>query len=90
MFKTMKQDTVLSIISKYSSNIRSEVEREDKFIANLSCRNCGGSMIKSSPKVPQFLNGMPKNWARCTACNTEIEPYTGIQINMPNYTAYLN
>ncbi len=87
---TMKQSEVLEILKNHQDfSMRTELEREDKYIQDLVCKICQGSMLKILTPTPQFFNGLPKYWAKCVACGVEIEPYTGIQITLPDYKAFL-
>ncbi len=85
IFKPMKKDDVLRALQGQENIIAPQVEAHEKFFKNLSCPHCGSGVmaIVNTRKLFSTDGVLPNFLAKCKTCGVEFEPYTGIQISMP-------
>lgn len=85
IFKTMKQADVLKALEGHTNIIDPEVRELEAFFRRLQCVSCGGEVQKILNPKKLFREGsiLPNYLAKCKACETEFEPYTGIQLTPP-------
>lgn len=94
--KTLDVNETLKILANYKGPdfIKSEVEKEEKFLSGRNCVKCGSKSLLKTPQMgwkeddgimfkgPIFGDVLPKNYLKCKVCNCEFDPYLGIIVGM--------
>ena len=93
IFKTLPAATVRKALEGQEDILSPAQKEHESFFKRLSCPACGGEVMPvihpvMNPETGQrspFRAGsvLPNYLAKCKVCETEFEPYTGIQVTAP-------
>lgn len=86
IFKPMKQDELRKVLEDQKNVLKPAVEAHEEYFKRLSCPSCGGECMPFVDPSRLFREGalLPNYLARCKSCGVEFEPYTKVQVTMPN------
>ena len=86
IFKTMKTEDVRKALEGQENILEAAQKENEAFFKRLTCPSCGGEVMPIVNARKPFLADaiLPNYLGKCKACGVEFEPYTGIQITMPN------
>jgi len=93
IFKTLPHEVVLKALEGQEDILTPAQKENEAFFRRLSCVSCGGEVMpiihpvmnKETGQRSPFRAGgvLPNYLAKCKVCETEFEPYTGIQVSPP-------
>ncbi len=85
IFKPMKKEDILRVLKGQENVIERAAKAQEAFFRSLSCPSCGGSVMPIVNPKQLFKEGeiLPNCLGKCKSCGTEFEPYTGIQVTLP-------
>lgn len=86
IFKPMKKEDVLKALEGQEDVLQKALKRHQLYFNSLSCPECGGKVMAIvNAKTPWRVgcDVLPNFLAKCQYCGVEFEPYTGIQLTMP-------
>lgn len=85
IFKPMPQEAVLKALEGQEDVLTPAVEQHQKYFRDLACPNCQGSVIPIlDPRHLYRENALLPNYlAECSSCRCQFEPYTKIQVSLP-------
>lgn len=86
LFKTMKLEETLRLLAGQENIIAPAFEEQQRYFKTLSCHRCGSPVRAAINSRQLFRPGdpLPNTLAQCTACGCEFEPYTKIEVTLPN------
>lgn len=86
IFKPMKPEEVRRLIEGHKDIVTPAVTEVINFVRHLSCPSCGGDVIEVVNSRTPFKEGsiVPNFLGECISCKVQFEPYTRIQVSMPN------
>lgn len=86
LFKTMPREAVLKALKGHENILDTAAEEQRKFFERLTCPSCGGQVMPIVNPKQLFKKGsiLPNCLAKCRTCGVEFEPYTRIQVTLPN------
>ena len=89
IFKTMKQADVLRALEGHQDVLTSAAKENEEFFRRLSCPSCHGEVMSIVNARKPFREGgiLPNYLGKCKSCGVEFEPYTGIQVTLPEPTS---
>lgn len=87
IFKTLPAEVIKLALEGHKNIITPAVEELDRYFNNLSCPSCGGDCRKylDSKRLFRENHLLPNYMAECKTCGVKFEPYTKIQISLPDY-----
>ena len=85
IFKPMKAEDVRKAIEGHENVIDKAVKENEAFFKRLSCPACGGEVMPVVNARQPFKRNdiLPNYLGKCKTCGVEFEPYTGIQLTLP-------
>jgi RNase P subunit RPR2 len=85
IFKPMKPEAVRNALKGHEDILRSAFETHEKYFKSLHCPECRGEVLAIVNARTPFREGSltPNYLAKCKICGAEFEPYTGIQVTLP-------
>lgn len=93
IFKTLPLEVVLKALKGQEDILTPAQKEHETFFRRLNCVSCGGEVMPIINPVMNTETGqrspfragdvLPNYLAKCKTCNTEFEPYTGIQVSPP-------
>lgn len=86
IFKPMKREDVRKALEGHTDILKAAAEENERFFKRLSCPACHGEVMPIINRQQPFKanDPLPNCLGKCKACGVEFEPYTGIQITMPD------
>ena len=86
IFKPMKRDDVLKALEGHENILGRAAKEQEQYFKRLSCPSCRGGVMPVVNPRQLFKEGaiLPNVLAKCTVCGVEFEPYTRIQVSLPN------
>jgi len=88
LFKPMKREDVLKALEGCEDVLTPAIRAHEEYFKKLNCPHCQGDKCFPfvDPKHPFRDDDLLPNYlARCSSCGIEFEPYTGIQVSLPNF-----
>lgn len=81
----MKKEDVLRALEGQENILDKRVKEHEAFFKRLSCPSCQGDVMPIVNVRKLFSQGevLPNFLGKCKTCGVEFEPYTGIQLTMP-------
>lgn len=85
IFKPMKREDVRRALEGQMDILGEAAKQNEAFFKRLSCPSCHGEVGPIVNAKAPFKEGgiLPNFLAKCKVCSIEFEPYTGIQVTMP-------
>jgi hypothetical protein len=86
IFKTMKREDVLKALQGQENILKPAVEENERYFRRLSCPECGGDVMPVVNPRQLYKEGglLPNYLAKCRTCSVEFDPYTKIQVSLPD------
>lgn len=78
--KTLNTEEALKLIEGQEDLLLKDYNSEDQYFLKLRCINCGGRVEKKL-LGKEFRGFLPKNYAKCTLCDCEFDPYSGLIVS---------
>jgi RNase P subunit RPR2 len=86
LLKTMPREVVLKALEGHENILEKAAEEQRQFFKRLACPECGGEVmaIVNAKQIFKKDSLLPNCLAKCRACGVEFEPYTRIQVTLPD------
>jgi len=81
----MQKEDIIKALEGQENVLDKAVKENEAFFRRLQCVSCGGDVQPIVNPRKLFREGalLPNYLAKCKVCETEFEPYTGIQVSPP-------
>lgn len=85
IFKPMKKEDVLRALEGQENILDRHVKEHEAYFKRISCPSCHGDVMAIVNVRKLYSPGqvLPNYLGKCKTCGVEFEPYTGIQLTMP-------